>query len=254
MSALKDLTSLLSIINNFPLKLLLLASAIAAFTFVPFLAEAQDQPPTFLRENIEWADIWFPDIRNTTLPRVLLIGDSITRNYYPVVESDLKGKAIICRLTTSHFISDPILPALIQTYLDQMKFDVIQFNNGMHGWDHTEDEYRRAFPAFLAAIQDHARGAKLIWATTTPISPANHPDETDPQTDRVKGRNAIADEFVSKAGIPEDDLFALMTTHPGLHVNDGVHFTDAGEQVQGHYVSALLATTLGLSAPKASNP
>ena len=35
------------------------------------------------------------------LPRVLLIGDSITRGYYPAVEKQLAGKACVARLTTS---------------------------------------------------------------------------------------------------------------------------------------------------------
>ena len=34
-------------------------------------------------ESIEWCDIWISHADETNLPRVLLIGDSITRAYYP---------------------------------------------------------------------------------------------------------------------------------------------------------------------------
>ena len=34
--------------------------------------------PRISREAIEWCNIWIPDANETKLPRVLLIGDSIT--------------------------------------------------------------------------------------------------------------------------------------------------------------------------------
>ena len=54
-----------------------------------------------VRENIEWLDVWVPGNNVTDRPRVLLIGDSITRGYYKAVEDKLKGKAVVCRLATS---------------------------------------------------------------------------------------------------------------------------------------------------------
>ena len=194
------------------------------------------------RENIEWSDIWLPHTNEHALPRVLLIGDSITHNYYPVVDKLLTGKAYVCRLTTSQFLSDPLLLGQITLFLDNMKFDVIQFNNGMHGWTHSEAEYRAGFPAYLAAIRDHARGATLIWASTTPVN--DHPGHVGPRTDRVKARNAIALEFVSKDGIAVDDLFASMLPHPEYHDNGGVHFTTPGEEAQGEQVAAAIEKVL----------
>jgi len=34
-----------------------------------------------LREDIEWLDVWMPNTNEKKLPRVLLVGDSITRAY-----------------------------------------------------------------------------------------------------------------------------------------------------------------------------
>jgi hypothetical protein len=213
-------------------------------------AQADANPAPIVRENIEWANLWFPHAKETALPHVLLIGDSITNNYYNDVEKALTGKAYVARMATSHFVSDPLLPGLIKLYLGQMKFDVIQFNNGMHGWDHSEAEYRAAFPAFLAAIQDNAQGAKLIWASTTPVSVGGHPEQVDAaRTDRVKARNAIAHELVSQAGIPEDDLFTLMLAHPELHDAGGIHFTKQGEAMQGQYVAQQIEKYLPAPPP-----
>ena len=53
------------------------------------------------REKIEWLDVWIPDTNERGLPRVLLVGDSITRGYGKQVEAGLKGKAYVARLATS---------------------------------------------------------------------------------------------------------------------------------------------------------
>jgi hypothetical protein len=229
------------------MKKTVLSCALFALVFLIDAARVKAEEPPVNREDVEWVNSWFPHLKQTDLPHVLLIGDSITNNYYGVVESALAGKAYVARITTSHFLSDPLLPGLIKLYLSQMKFDVIQFNNGMHGWGYTEEEYRAAFPAFLAAIRDNAQGAKLIWATTTPVSVVNHPDQVAPMTDRVKARNAIAHELVSQAGIPEDDLFTLMLPHPELHVADGIHFTKPGVQMQGEQVAQCIEKILATS-------
>jgi hypothetical protein len=49
------------------------------------------------------------------------------------------------------------------------QFDVVHFNNGMHGWAYSEEEYGRALPGLLQVIRKCAPNAKLIWANTTPV-------------------------------------------------------------------------------------
>ena len=112
--------------------------------FAVFWLDAQPAgyPPS-AKESIEWCDIWLSHANETNLPRVLLIGDSITRAYYPEVEKYLEGKAYVGRLSSSAFISDPVLLKQIEMVLSQYKFDVIHFNNGMHGWQHSEKEYEQ---------------------------------------------------------------------------------------------------------------
>ena len=60
--------------------------------------------PAPVREDTEWLDVWLPDTNARDLPRVLLIGDSITHGYYPEVRAHLKGRAYVARLTTSQTI------------------------------------------------------------------------------------------------------------------------------------------------------
>jgi hypothetical protein len=208
------------------------------------IAEPGAAPPA--RETIEWCDIWISHANDTNLPRVLLIGDSIVRDYYPEVEKHLAGKAFVARLSTSRFISDPVLLKEIELVLEGTKFDVIHFNNGMHGWQHTEAEYRKAFPKLIKTIRAHAPKARLIWATTTPVrdgkgvtsdTKAKYSDE------RIAARNAIAAEIVTAHNIPTDDLNAAMQGHPEYH-SDNVHFNGQGIQIQAAQVSGEVAKFL----------
>jgi len=214
---------------------------LCAFTSSPVLAETQPDGSAKQRlEGTEWCDIWQPNQTKSGLPRVLLIGDSITRGYYPVVQKQLEGKALVDRLSTSAFITDPMLLAQVAMVLDNTHYDIIHFNNGMHGWQHSEEEYRAGFPEFLATIRKHAPTAKLIWAATTPLkeSVPVKPGEPRPSDERIASRNAIALEIVKSQGIPVDDLYAPMVGHPELHPEkDKVHFNAEGTALQGKQVA-----------------
>src|SRR5882724_12993726 len=100
--------------------LLLTFCLVAGFASNLAIAKPDAVPPA--RESIEWCDIWISHANETNLPRVLLIGDSITRAYYPEVEKKLADKAYVARLTTSRFPSDPVLAKEIALVLDGTKF------------------------------------------------------------------------------------------------------------------------------------
>jgi hypothetical protein len=245
------------------IKLILSILSVTSLTFLP-LSAAANYPPS-AKERIEWCDIWMPHANQTNLPHVLLIGDSITRAYYPLVDKQLAGTAYVDRLTTSAFIADPMLLKEIEMVLESQKYAVIQFNNGLHGASHPVAEYRASFPKFLATIREHARGAKLIWADTTPLKevesaaigePSAATDQgveagrlmlrgdlTDLSNARVRALNAIALEFVKPLGIPVVDLNTPMVGHPEYH-NGNVHFNAQGMKIQADMVAAEVQSVL----------
>lgn len=231
--------------SNFVNKLVLAVACLVGCLLSVRAGTYEDIPVN--HESIEWCDIWIAHANETNLPRVLLIGDSITRAYYPEVEKHLTGKAYVGRLASSAFISDPALLKQIEMVLREYKFDVIHFNNGMHGWQHSEKEYAQAFPEYLATIKRYAPGAKLIWADTTPlkVSPVLPADNQTQATDeRIAARNAIALKCVQAAGIPVDDLNTPMRGHPEYH-NGNVHFNEQGIAIQSAQVAAAIEPLLG---------
>ncbi len=117
---------------------------------------AEPETTRIVRESIEWLDVWVSGNNTKDVPKVLLVGDSITRAYFKDVDDRLKGKAVVCRLATSKSLGDPGLLAEVKLVLGQASFEVIHVNNGMHGWGSTEAEYAKAVPELLAVLRQSA--------------------------------------------------------------------------------------------------
>jgi hypothetical protein len=190
------------------------------------------QSSSSLPEEIEWTWEVRPLHPDPKLPNVLLLGDSITRNYFPEVKKDLAGVANVYLMASSTSVGDPRLPRQIVEFSTMMHvpFQVVHFNNGMHGWRYTEAQYKAAFPGFLRSVRRLVKSpAALVWATTTPVRSDAANGATN---DRVDERNAIAAPMVQAAKIAVDDQHALMLRHGDLH-QDSIHFNPAGANLQG---------------------
>jgi hypothetical protein len=207
------------------------------------------QKPVSFPEEIEWTWEVRPTHPDPQLPNVLLLGDSISRAYFPQVTKDLTGVANVYLMASSTSVGDPRLPHQIAEFaaLENVHFRVVHFNNGMHGWGYNEGQYKAAFPSFLRAVRSLAgEDGALIWASTTPVRSDANNGATNP---RVDERNAIALELTSAEGIPLDDQHALMMRHGDLH-EDPIHFNSTGANIQGDQASATIRSALGASARK----
>jgi hypothetical protein len=220
-------------------------TAALAAIMLSFLVPAPlaGQEATSIPEEIEWTWEVRPPHPDAKLPNVLLLGDSITRNYFPEVTSDLTGVANVYLMASSTSIGDPRLRQQMAEFrtMEGVLFSVVHFNNGMHGWAYSEAQYRAAFPAFLRAVKNLAgSNGALVWATITPIGQGA---KTGATNQRVDARNAIATSLVQAAGIPVDDQHALMMQHQDLH-EDPVHFNASGSVLQGDQAAATVKTAL----------
>jgi len=190
-----------------------------------------------VREHIEWLDVWVTAAEKDDLPRVLLIGDSIARGYFGAVEKQLEGKAYCARLTTSKCVADPTYLDEVALMLKQYRFAVIHFNNGLHGWGYTDEQYREGLAKLMESVKSHAPDAKPIWATTTPVRQRDNLQNLSDQTGRVRIRNRMAAEIMEQRGVPTNDLFELVVEHADFHGGDGVHFNAAGRAAQAKAVA-----------------
>ena len=202
------------------------------------------EPARSISEAVDWLEVRVNAADDTSLPRVLLVGDSITGGYFPGVVNELKGRANVARFASSRGLGDPALFKELALVLEQYQFSVIHFNNGLHGWAYTEDDYRAEFPKLMQLLKDHAPAAKLIWASTTPhrMGPPKF-EQFDPKNKRIQERNRIAAELVAPAGIPVNDLYALEENHPE-HMTDGCHYKPEAAAAQSKQVARFIAAAL----------
>ena len=125
-----------------------------------------------------------PPIEDTPgLPRVLLIGDSISIGYTPPVRQLLAGEANVHRISGNAGPSSNGV-FLIESWLGKTKWDVIHFNFGLHDVRHFDDagkatdadkghrqvseaDYEKNLDQLVARMKK--TGAKLVFATTTPV-------------------------------------------------------------------------------------
>jgi hypothetical protein len=197
------------------------------------------------RENIEWTNIWIPDLSKNDLPRVLLIGDSICNGYQNHVRELLKGKAYVAMMATSGGLQDPAYQEQVKLLVRNYKFAVIHFNYGLHGFDYNENEYARDLPKLLKIIRDGAPDAKLIWATSTPIREGSPNQEKFADNNkRVLARNKAVSELAAKEKIPIDDLYTLVENHPEYSSGDGYHYNDKGQAAEAKQVADTVRNAL----------
>lgn len=183
------------------------------------------------------------------LPRVLLIGDSISMGYTLPVRKLLEGKANVHRIPTNGGPTKNGV-ASIAKWLGTGKWDVIHFNWGIHDLKYMPDGKRQVEPAAYEAnlrslvATMKATGAKLIWATTTPIPEG----ELNPprRFGQVKEYNDIAARIMAENGVAIDDLNAWITPQLATMQNPrDVHYTAAGSDYLAKQVAAEITKALG---------
>jgi acyl-CoA thioesterase-1 len=182
------------------------------------------------------------------LPRVLLIGDSISMGYTLPTRKLLEGKANVHRIPTN---GGPTKKGIdeINKWLGTGKWDLIHFNWGIHDLKFMPDgkrqveaeDYEKNLRTLVARMK--ATGAKLIWATTTPIPsgdlvPARKFGE-------VKDYNEIAAKVMKENGVAVDDLNAHITPELAKLQNPhDVHYKAEGYEFLAKQVAAEIEKAL----------
>ena len=169
------------------------------------------------------------------LPRVLLIGDSISMGYTWPVRDLMAGKANIHRPTencgpTSRGVAN------LDAWLGDGKWDVIHFNFGLHDLKRMEggvpqvvpDDYEKNLRTIVARLRK--TGARLIWANTTPVPLADMRPTRYPED--VIWYNNVAEKVMKQNNIEIDDLYGFALPQlDNIQRPKNVHFRDAGSKV-----------------------
>ena len=183
------------------------------------------------------------------LPRVLLIGDSVSMGYTLPARALLKGRANVHRPATNCSSTGTGLKNL-KTWLGDRKWDVIHFNFGLHdakqlpeGVLHSDlDVYERNLREIVTQLK--ASGAKVIWATTTPV-PNGGILAKDRRFDSIDKYNAAARKVMEENGVAIDDLNTAITPHlETMQRKMDVHYLPEGYDFLAKLVAASIAAQL----------
>ncbi len=174
------------------------------------------------------------------LPRVLLIGDSISMGYTLPVRAALRGKANVHRPPTNCGNSENGLKNL-EAWLGRGRWDVIHFNFGLHDLKTVDGkafitvaDYEKNLRAIVKRLQK--TGAALIWCSTTPVP--GKTTKPDRDNENVIAYNAAAKKVMEENGIAIDDLYEFAAPQlEKIQRPANVHFTEKGSKVLAQQVS-----------------
>ena len=183
------------------------------------------------------------------LPRVLLIGDSISIGYTLPTRKLLEGKANVHRIPVNGGPSSRGVSGL-KRWLGAGKWDVIHFNWGLHDLkgmppDNKHqvpiEQYQKNMKQLVADMRK--TGAKLFWASTTPVPEGGvKPHRTDAD---VVAYNEVAATIMRDNGIAVNDLYALAKPRLAeLQLPVNVHFKPEGSQELAKQVAGAIENAL----------
>jgi len=200
-------------------------------------ADADDAPGSCTARN----PVLCPIADRPGLPRVLLIGDSVSMAYTFPVRNLLKDVANVHRVPRNGG-STVIGLGNLDEWLGSGKWDVIHVNFGLHDAKFTRfgspavdlDTYTRNVKVILDRLK--ATGAHVVWATTTPV-PAHVEPATSHWAD-IDTYNAAATHVAKEAGVAIDDLYSVVKPREDeLQRPANVHFNPSGSDVLAHAVA-----------------
>lgn len=184
------------------------------------------------------------------LPRVLIIGDSISMGYTPHVQRLLQGQADVRRIPENGGPTTNGL-AKLREWLGAERWDVIHFNWGLHDLkimaDGSPQVPTNEYAANLRTLarQLRATGARLVWATTTPVPAPEEKLQVKRRTADVPVYNAIARAVMREYGIPINELHDFAAARLAeIQKPHDVHYTEAGYAVLAQPVAAVIAAQL----------
>lgn len=209
------------------------------------------------------------NLGGSSLPEILIIGDSISLGYTPLVAEILSGQAVVEHHEGNAQHTGTGLEKL-DDWLGDGDWDLILFNWGL--WDlcyrhpestvpgrrdkvngtvtHTLDQYRANLEELVARLKK--TGATLVWASTT-LVPENEPGRFAGDDIRY---NQVAAEIMRTHGIRVVDLHAVTKAFaPELFRAPGdVHYTGPGYRKIAEHVAKTLKEVLAeMEATKTSD-
>ena len=167
-------------------------------------------------------------IKEAKLPRVLLIGDSILNGYQGQATKLLAGKANV-DLWVNPYNQSEHVNKLLAEVLTNGPYDVVVFNMGLHGWQEGRIKPGTLEPlmkAYVEVLKTKLPKAKLLWASSTPVTVKGKPTEINPEINpNIIEQNRMAAKVMAEMNVPIVDFYGLLIAKRELARGDMFHWT-----------------------------
>lgn len=223
-----------------------LEEQLGGFYFPRYLNTTLFGPTPYVAEQDSWA--YVKD--DPSLPRVLIIGDSISRAYTAEVRRQLIGKANVHRAPancgpTEKFLTDG------EIWLQQNgsnRWDYIIFNFGIHDGKKLEGYETRLHQIIARLRQTGARD--IFWVRTTPWG-LNESVLAGPEGDASRTANTISDQVAAYESLTVLDAHAVLAPLIPTELNrkDYTHWSEPANRTLGQFIAKSLAPHLRPASP-----
>jgi len=120
------------------------------------------------QEGVGWLDV-FSYNDGSKKPRILIIGDSIVRQYAHLVKEKIKDKYSLTRLSTSKSICSKEFINQLSVAFTQ-NYDKILINNGLHDFTSSNKQYEKCYIDSLNYIIETNPNSEIMLLTTTGVN------------------------------------------------------------------------------------
>ena len=213
-------------------------------------------------------------IKDPALPRILVVGDSISMGYRKFIAEHFKGRAYVDYWVGGAWFDWTVkgddFPLLRgwSGVIANGPYDVITWNSmTLHMWANKDVKRtsEERYPAQMARVLDHLKAAapntRFIWIRCTPVTT---PVEGAPsvlrqgddkwKNDRIISLNQLTDGIMAKYGIPEVDLYALCEKNLDKASKDGVHWNGDASKLMADEIIKEIEKNLPKTHPPIQQP
>ena len=221
-------------------------------------------------------------IEDPLLPRILLLGDSISGGYFPGVRQRLDGQATVVGETAFtglgkaayRFYTSPaaLKEGGLATFLaERGPFDIVHFNMGIHefAWINAPNYLKgkkltEADPAnvkteadaYAARLRDvvalmRKAGAVPVFATSTATKADGVIDHMPYYLSNCQAFNAVAERTMQELDVPVVDIYGMI--QPRIEefiLSDLIHFNGEASTQMANLIATQLKSQLGKLPPK----
>lgn len=203
------------------------------------------------------------------LPRLFLVGDSISIQYTPYLKDYLQEMVVFARKeddgaakedldvpTGANGGDSRMVLEYLRSKMEEPGFtpDFLLLNCGLHDIKRdvttgkaqvSETEYKENLEAIVSVVRQ--KNIQLIWIRSTPVVDSIHNSRSKAFhrfASDLEAYNRIADDVFEKARIPIIDLYRFTQSLGIAQIADHVHYRESARALQAAYISGFLQNYL----------